>query len=231
MSNIVVVEDNEALNTLLCRTLRNAGHDVFGFLDAESLLEHPSLQDVDLAVLDIQLPGESGIELAQRLRASMPNLGIVMLTTQSSNAHRIQGYSAGADFYLPKPISADELCVAVQSLLDRKRLFVVQPVSAPARRCVLSRTSLAMSLGQRWLKLSPSECKVLVALACAPGRQLEYWQILDIVNTMGESISRRTLDVRMYRLRSKLTEFTAEPHTIVSVRGVGYRLGFDLETQ
>jgi len=231
MGKVVVVEDHKALNSLLCKTLSDAGHQVIGFLDAESLLEHPSLQDVQIAVLDVQLPGESGIALAQRLRSTMPNLGIVMLTTRTSNTHRIEGYSAGADYYLPKPISSEELCDAVRSLLDRKLEYVVKSVAETVERCVLARNALAMSLGNRWLKLSPSECNVLVGLACAPGRQLEYWQILEIVNNAKNAISRRTLDVRMHRLRTKLVEFTGMPQPLVGIRGVGYRLALELEVR
>lgn len=229
MSIVVVVEDSEALNTLLCQALQNAGHQVTGFLDAESLLESPVLKDTEAIVLDIQLPGESGLELAFRLRKLMPNLGILMLTTRSNHAQRIEGYDAGADYYLPKPVTPQELCMAVQSLLTRKRTkspLLAKPASTP---CVLARSSYAMSCGGQWLKLSAPESRVLVALASSPGKQLAYWQLLEMLNAHEANVSRRMLDVRVSRLRAKLTDFLSQNDTIVSVRGVGYRLNFELE--
>jgi len=143
---ILVVEDSQALNELLCDALRKAGHEVKGFLDAESLLEYAQLKDTQILVLDIHLPGDSGLQLAERLRPLMPNLGILMLTTDSSNSHRIQGYEAGADYYLPKPVSPDELVGAVESLLRRKQQKA-QAVTASTDRYKLSRLNHSLSSG------------------------------------------------------------------------------------
>lgn len=225
---IVIVEDSHALNDLLCDALRKAGHEVHGFADAESVIEYAHLKDTDVVVLDIQLPGESGLALAQRLRPLMPNLGILMLTTRTSNHNRIEGYEAGADYYLPKPLSAKELVEAVDSLIRRKQQ-VAQVSVANKERCLLSKDTLKLSAGNRWVRLSSSDTAVLVALASAPGRQLEHWQIIELLSTDKEPVSRATLDVRIYRLRTKLAEFTQEDYPIASVRGYGYRLGIDLE--
>ncbi len=227
--HIVVVEDSQALNELLCDALRDAGHEAAGFLDAESLAEYPHLKDTDVLVLDIQLPGESGLQVARRLRPLMPNLGILMLTTRTSNMNRVEGYDAGADYYLPKPVSPDELVSAVDSLIRRKQQASARALDLLAPGYVLSGGSHVLAQGERWLKLSHVECMILTALAAAPGRQLEHWQILDLLSSETEQVSRSTLDVRIFRLRSKLAEFTSEKQPIVSVRGVGYRLGFELE--
>lgn len=230
MGTIVVVEDSEPLNDLLCNALRDAGHTVFGFLDAESLSEHSTLKDTDLIVLDVQLPGENGLQLAQRFRQMMPNLGILMLTTGSSNNQRIRGYEAGADYYLPKPVSPQELCEAVQSLLNR-----VQTRSAAlatrenSDRYILTPSTLVLKFGSKFVKLSDTDCQVLVALATAPDRQLEHWQLVDLLSAGTDIVTRGSLDVRMYRLRTKLAEVMLAKQAIVSVRGVGYRLGFELE--
>lgn len=224
---IIVVEDSQALNELMCDALRKVGHHVYGVLDAESLIEHPHLKDTDVLVLDVQLPGEDGLELARRLRPLMPNLGILMLTTRSSNANRIEGYDAGADYYLPKPISPSELVDAVDSLVRRKRQSS-QTINAGVGRPVLACSTFTLSVGDRSVKLSPADVAVLVALASAPDRQLEHWQIMDLLSTEKDQISRATLDVRIYRLRTKLSEFLNTDYPIASVRGVGYRLGFDI---
>ncbi|UOD49852.1 response regulator transcription factor [Orrella daihaiensis] len=225
---IVVVEDSEALNELLCDALRKSGFEVQGFLDAESVTEYAQLKDTAVIVLDVQLPGESGLELAKRLRGLMPNLGILILTTRTSNTNRIEGYEAGADYYLPKPVSPDELVDAVNSLIRRKRQYVdVNPLTS--ERYLLSRTTQVLSCGSRSVKLSAGEAAILVALSTSLDKQLEHWQIMELLSTNTDQVSRSTLDVRIYRLRAKLSDFTQSEYPIVSIRGVGYRLGFELE--
>ena len=227
MSNrILVVEDSEPLNDLLCVALRNAGFTVQGFLDAESVVEAPLLKDVDVIVLDIQLPGESGLTLAKRLRSLMPGLGIMMLTTRSSNIDRIEGYDSGADYYLPKPVSPTELVTAVTSLLNRKKAGG----SASNGQCfTLSRMTFMLASGERSVKLTVLDAIILTALASAPDRQLERWQLMELISRESGPVSRESFDVRIHRLRARLSEFTSEKNPIVSVRGVGYKLAIDIE--
>ena len=231
MKHVVVIEDSEALNALLCRSLKNAGYQVEGFLDAESFLESPAIKSAQVIILDVYLPGEDGISLAHRLRKLMPDLGILMLTTRSTNAERIEGYDAGADYYLPKPVTPAELCDAVHSLFARKSRFKVSAAPTVSERCILSRAGYSLSYQGRTLKISDADNKILVGLASAPNQQLEYWQILELLNGDQEVVSRRSLDVRVYRLRSKLSELLGQDTTIVSIRGLGYRLGFELEVR
>ena len=205
---VLVVEDSHALNDLLCDALRNVGHDVHGFYDAEAVFEYAGLKDAQVVVLDIQLPGESGLQLAQRLRPLMPALGILMLTTRTTNLNRIEGYEAGADYYLPKPVSPDELVAAVDSLLRRKEHSRLSDPSE--QHCVLSRASLTLSSGERSVRLSASDTTILVALAGAPDKQLEHWQILDLLQSDHDKNMRSALDVRMYRLRTKLSDVTGQ---------------------
>lgn len=225
---IVVVDDSEALNELLCDALRKSGFEVQGFLDAESVTEYALLKETAVVVLDVQLPGENGLELAKRLRALMPKLGILLLTTRTSNTNRIEGYDAGADYYLPKPVSPDELVDAVNSLIRRKQLYV-DVNTHTSERYLLYKTTHLLSCGNRSVKLSAGEATILVALSTALDKQLEHWQIMDLLSTDTEQVSRATLDVRIYRLRAKLSDFTQREYPIVSIRGVGYRLGFELE--
>ena len=224
---VLVVEDSHALNELLCDALTHVGYEVHGLYDAETVLEYGDLKDVQIMVLDIQLPGESGLALAQRLRPLMPDLGILMLTTSTSNNNRIEGYEAGADYYLPKPVSPDEIVSAVDSLVRRKQQGRQEDSRTP--RCVLSRSNLTLTSDERSVRLSVGDTTILVALAGAPNKQLEHWQILSLLEVDHDKKVRSALDVRMFRLRTKLSEVTGQDYPIVSIRGVGYRLGFDLE--
>ena len=227
MSNrILVVEDSEPLNDLLCVALRNAGFTVQGFLDAESVVEYARLKDADVVVLDVQLPGESGLALAKRLRTLIPSLGILMLSTRSSNSDRIEGYDSGADYYLPKPVSPLELVTGVTSLLNRKKAGG----SASNGQCfTLSRMTFMLARGERSVKLTALDAIILTALASAPDRQLERWQLMELISRDSGPVSRESFDVRIHRLRARLFEFTSEKNPIVSVRGVGYKLAIDIE--
>lgn len=226
---VIVVEDSQVLNELLCEALSQAGYMVTGFLDAESVLEFSGLRDIDIAVLDIQLPGESGLTLSGRLQTLMPRLGILMLTARTENTDRILGYEAGADFYLPKPVSPQELTAAVDSLMRLKQKKLTQIADEDDARFVLEKRSHVLSQGDRSVKLTEGEVDILVALALAPDKRLEHWQIIELLSKDGDTITRVTLDVRLYRLRTKLARFTQNQHTIVSVRKFGYKLGFELE--
>jgi|AntAceMinimDraft_5_1070358.scaffolds.fasta_scaffold54519_1 DNA-binding response OmpR family regulator len=226
-NRVLVVEDSVALNELMCLALRKAGYEAEGFLDAESLIESVLLKDAQIIVLDIQLPGEDGLQLAERLRPLMPNLGILMLTTRSSNASQVAGYDAGSDYYLPKPIAPEELIAAVNSLLRRKQQ--ASQAGSANQRCVYCRTTLNLSYGECSVRLSDSDAAILVGLASAPGHELAHWQIMDLLGIDQDKKKRSALDVRIYRLRAKLSALTGNYSPILSIRGVGYRLGMPLE--
>ena len=224
---VLVVEDSEPLNDLLCDALTQAGFDTHGFLDAEALLESSLLKDADVLVLDIQLPGEDGLSLARRLRPLLPGLGLLMLTARTSNLDRIKGYDAGGDYYLPKPISPGELCQAVESLCRRKSISVKDEL-VRSGACLLSSHSGLLRCGGESVSLSPREVDVLVALASAPDRQLEHWQLLDLLSVQDMQLTRAALDVRIHRLRAKLSVLNQTSQAIVAIRGYGYKLVVDL---
>lgn len=227
---IIVVEDSQDLNDTLCEVLCSVGHQVTGFLDAESVIEFVALKNTDIAVLDIELPGESGLILAKRLRSIMPNLGILFLTTRTSNRNRIEGYDSGADYYLPKPITHAEFAEAVDSLIRRKQKHTHADVQ-DTNFSVLSKNTNRLSRVGESIQLTNSDAAILVSLASAANYQLEYWQLMDLLGSDDEPFIRSSLAVRIFRLRTKLSTFLHIDNPIVAVRGVGYRLGFDLKVQ
>lgn len=225
---IVVVEDSQALNELLCEALLRAGFQVEGFLDAESLAEFAHFKDTDVLILDVQLPGETGLQLAKRLRPLMPGLGILMLTTRITNQNRIEGYESGADYYLPKPISPEELVGAVNSLIRRKSKLTKE-IDLTPERCKLSTFNYTLSCGDYSIRLSEAEVLILVALASAPDKKREHWQLMELLCKEADLATRGSLDVRISRLRGRLSKLDAGKNSIVSIRGFGYKLGLDLE--
>jgi len=130
--NIVVVEDNEDLREAIVDVLAALGHRVLGLSCAEELGDEGAQAMIDLLVVDLNLPGEDGVSLSRRLRSTQPGLCILMMTARDTVRDKVAGYEAGADIYLTKPVSIEELSAAVQSLGRRLRPDRIQP--APDRR-------------------------------------------------------------------------------------------------
>ncbi|WP_328986113.1 response regulator transcription factor [Thiorhodovibrio winogradskyi] len=117
--NLLIVEDDENLREALVDTLGAQGHAVRGLECAEEVPEQADLLQLDIAVLDLNLPGEDGLSLARRLRQAQPELRVIMLTARTQGADRAAGYASGADIYLTKPASLAELNYALQALARR----------------------------------------------------------------------------------------------------------------
>ena len=118
--NIVVVEDNDDLRSLLCAGLQNAGHRVTGLSCAEELEDQLGVDHVDAFLIDINLPGEDGLSLARRVRRAHPLVGIIILSARSALDEKLQGYDDGADIYLTKPVALPELFAALRSFARRR---------------------------------------------------------------------------------------------------------------
>ena len=117
--NIVVVEDNDDLREAIVEVLSALGHRVLGLTCAEELGDEGAQAVIDLLVVDLNLPGEDGVSLTRRLRQIQPGLRILMMTARDTVRDKVSGYEAGADMYLTKPVSIEELTAAVQSLEQR----------------------------------------------------------------------------------------------------------------
>ena len=117
--NIVVVEDNHDLREAIVEVLTAQGHRVLGLSCSEELGDEGAQAVIDLLVVDLNLPGEDGVSLTRRLRATQPGLYILVMTARDTVRDKVSGYEAGADMYLTKPVSIEELTAAVKSL-DRR---------------------------------------------------------------------------------------------------------------
>jgi DNA-binding NarL/FixJ family response regulator len=114
--NVLLVEDNLPLNYVLNEVITNAGHNVFAYESAEAI---PDTLEYDIAVLDLNLPGEDGISLASRIKAKRSEVGVVLMTIRSGLSDRLKGYNVGADIYLSKPVDPNELLAVLNSLANR----------------------------------------------------------------------------------------------------------------
>jgi DNA-binding NarL/FixJ family response regulator len=131
---IIVVEDNAALLAVTIDALEQTGHRLRGVGSAEEFFQLPDYTSVDVAVIDLNLPGEDGLSLAKRFRAASPQAGIIMVTARTALHDRMVGYETGADIYLPKPVQLGELVSAVNALGRRisRAPHVVELPSLPA---------------------------------------------------------------------------------------------------
>ena len=224
MSRILVVEDEPAIAELIAINLRHAGFEVTVAADADEAQDAVDGVLPALVVLDWMLPGRSGHSLLRDWRAAprTRTLPVIMLTARSEETDKVSGLDAGADDYLTKPFSANELLARIRALLRRQSpeaLDAAVEVGAlkldPATRRVTSRG--------REVKIGATEFKLLHFLMTHPERVHSRIQLLDRVWGDHVFIEERTVDVHIKRLRETLTPVDCQ-HMIETVRGAGYRL-------
>ena len=216
---IAIVEDHKALREIFVDNLQSQGYLVFGASSAEDLDEFYVSQPVHLLILDINLPGEDGISIAKRYRKANPNISVIMLTVKATANDRIAGYDAGADIYLPKPVSADELGAAVGSIA-RRVLKHVSDQGYPS----LSFSKRIITKDLTKVSLSEIEAKLLKGLINAPHSSLEYWQLLELIDREVTDKDKANLGVYIHRLCKKLEQVGMPDPAIKSLWKRGYQL-------
>jgi two-component system phosphate regulon response regulator OmpR len=216
---IAIVEDHKALREIFVDNLHSQGYLVFGASSAEDLDEFYVSQPVHLLILDINLPGEDGISIAKRYRKANPNISVIMLTVKATANDRIAGYDAGADIYLPKPVSAHELGAAVGSIARR----VLKHVSDQGHPS-LSFSKRIITKDLTKVSLSEIEAKLLKGLINAPHSSLEYWQLLELIDREVTDKDKANLGVYIHRLCKKLEQVGMPDPAIKSIWKKGYQL-------
>ncbi|MHC5307951.1 phosphate regulon transcriptional regulator PhoB [Bartonella sp. LJL80] len=221
---ITVVEDEEALITLLRYNLEAEGYFVRTISDGEEAEYELEDNIPDLLVLDWMLPGLSGIELCRRLRnrPATKQLPIIMLTARGEEDERIRGLNVGADDFIVKPFSMPELIARIKALLRRANPDVLAD-SLQAGGLILDRHKHKVFRGDDELRLGPTEFKLLEFFMRAPGRVFSRAQLLDNVWGSDNFVDDRTVDVHIRRLRLAINE--GEIDLIRTVRGAGYAFG------
>lgn len=218
--HILVVEDNDSLREATLDFLRSQGHQVHGVVSAEDVDDTPTPDLPDLYLIDVNLPGENGFSLADRIRRSHPRAGIVLMTARGQLQDRLEGYGAGADNYLIKPVEQSELLACVQNLGRRLRNRDQDP--APGLRLDSHSMTLSGPSGQTTLTLG--ESVLLAAFARAAGQKLERWQAMQLVDAKDKGLVPANLEMRISALRRKLAVCGAPEEAIRTLRGVGYAL-------
>ena len=223
-TQILIVEDEEALATLLDYNLRKEGYGTMTASDGDEALLKIEDAQPDLVVLDWMLPNISGIEICRRLRSrpETKNIPVIMLTARSEEADRIRGLETGADDYLTKPFSTDELIARIRAVLRRIRPGLVQDI-ANHGDIRIDRTAHRVWRDQKEIHLGPTEFRLLDHLIEHPGRVFSREQLLNAVWGSDVFVEVRTVDVHIGRLRKALNKFN-QGDPIRTVRSAGYSL-------
>ena len=223
-AKILIVEDEEALSTLLDYNLSKEGFETLLARDGEEALLKVEEERPDAVVLDWMLPNVSGIEVCRRLRAGEEtrHLPIVMLTARAEETDRIRGLDTGADDYVTKPFSMGELAARLRAVLRRAKPALVAE-TVRVGDIELDRAAHRVRRGEQEVKLGPTEYRLLDHFIQNPGRVFSREQLLNAVWGSGVFVEARTVDVHIGRLRKALRqEGASDP--VRTVRSAGYAL-------
>ncbi len=219
--HLLVVEDDPALAGLLSRLLRSDRHVVEVASSGEAALEVADAQPgLDAVILDVMLPGISGIEMARRLRRKGSAVPIVMLTARDTVDDRVLGLDAGADDYLVKPFAYEELAARLRSVARRGSARTAGPVLR-AGPIALDERERRVTVNRAEVELTGREFAVLECLLRHRGQVLSREQLLDHAWPLAAAVTLNSVDAYVHYLRTKLG---AAGRQIRTVRGIGYRL-------
>ena len=228
MSHLLIVDDDVEVLDLLQKFLRQHGYEVDVASDGQGLWQVLERRVPDLVILDVMLPGDSGLVLCQRLQAEY-KVAVIMLTAMGELSDRVVGLELGADDYLTKPFAARELLARVRAVLRRAGESPGSPVPASSR-AVLEFSGWQLDVLRRELRspdgvmipLSNGEFELLLVFAEHPRRVLSRQQLLDLARGEAHEAYDRSIDVQVSRLRRKLESDGDSEPLIRTLRNVGY---------
>lgn len=224
-ARILLVDDEQSIQTLLSYPLRKDGYHVTSALDGSEALQRFEDGRFDLVILDLMLPRLDGVEVCRQLR-SRSQVPIIMLTAKGSETDKVAGLEVGADDYITKPFSMREFRSRVKAALRRSRMSSAELGDEGA----IESGELTIDFDRRMVTLRGEEVgvtyvefEILGALARSPGRVLTRETLLEHVWGDSEYRDPRTVDVHIRHLREKLEQDPKQPEFLFTVRGVGYR--------
>lgn len=223
-NQILVVEDDAAIRRGVVDALSFHGYRTLEAATGDIGLDKAVSVTYDLLLLDIVLPGKSGLEILKEVRATRPTQPVIILTSRAEEDDRVEGLRLGADDYVVKPFSIKELLARVEAVLRRspERPTDVAEVAVPQGVADFARCEMRFHDGER-VELSEREIELLRYLAANRGRAISRDEILQRVWRIDpRGVQSRTIDMHVARLREKLRDDPDEPQVIMTVRGKGY---------
>ncbi|MEX1217726.1 MAG: response regulator transcription factor [Acidimicrobiales bacterium] len=223
-AQVVIAEDDRAVRESVTRALELEGYSVTAVTNGVAALEAASAPDVDLLLLDLGMPDMDGLTVCRRLRSAGSRLPVLVLTARTEVSDRVSGLDAGADDYLPKPFSLDELLARIRSLLRRSTFDANDaPAQITVDDLVIDEAARRAWRGKREMELTKTEFDLLELLARNTGVVLSHSVIYDSIWGYDFGPESKALAVYVGYLRRK-TEDAGESRIIQTVRGVGYSL-------
>ena len=224
MSRVLVIEDERPMRTALEDCLSSAGYRVLSAADGEKGLERALAERPDLVLLDVMMPRLDGFAVCAELRRVGFAAPVLLLTAKSQVDDRVNGLDAGADDYLVKPFSTDELLARVRALLRRSRRETTAPTRLRFGPAEVDLVRQSASVSGRAVHLTAKEFAMLRLLAETPAAPVSRERFLDVVWGVGAFPTTRTVDTHIASLRAKLEPDPEAPRHLKTVHGVGYRL-------
>jgi DNA-binding response OmpR family regulator len=231
LPTVLLVDDEPELRALLAEYFGRNGFEVMQAQDAAAARARVAERVPDVAVLDINMPGENGLSLARALREAHPRLAVLMLTTAGEAIDRVVGLEMGADDYIAKPFELRELLARVRAVLRRLQVTAAPaPVAAPSDPERIAFGLCELDMVQRKLfgtdgaeiDITAAEFDLLALFARHPNRPLNRDQIMEQAHNRGWDVFDRSIDLRVMRLRRKVERNPDKPEVIKTVRNVGY---------
>jgi DNA-binding response OmpR family regulator len=221
---ILTIEDDAAIRRGIVDALSFAGYQPLEAGDGIAGLELAATEAYDLLLLDLVLPGRSGMEILKELRAARPTQPVIILSARGEEFDRVAGLRLGADDYVVKPFSVKELLARVEAVLRRsaERPRDIREIPLPGLIADLARCELRYNDGSR-AELSEKETDLLRYLAANSGRAISREELLERVWRINpRGLATRTIDMHVTRLRVKLRDDSGDPQVVLTVRGKGY---------
>ena len=226
MPRVLLIEDDPAVREGALLALRRQGHDIEAAGTGEDGLDRFRTFRPEVVVLDLMLPGMSGLEVCRRIRGDS-QVPIIMVTAMGDDIDVVVGLETGADDYVVKPVRARVLEARIRAVLRRVELgpFPDGTASAPETygELRIDRAALTVTRGDAAVPLAPSELRLLLTLSASPGRVFSRQQLLEAVWEHNYHGDARLVDACVKRLRTKMGEPSRQPRYIQTVRGFGYR--------
>jgi two-component system alkaline phosphatase synthesis response regulator PhoP len=222
LATILIIEDEPELVKVLRSYLEQAGFTVYSSGRGDSGLATWEQRQPDLVILDLNLPGMDGLDVARAIRRKA-HTPILMLTARVEEADQLVGLELGADDYLPKPFRVEELLARVRALLRRAAPETQAPPRLRLADRELALAAHAIRRAGETIELTPTEFSLLVALAEQPGRVFSRLQLLEATQGTAYEGYERSVDAHIKNLRAKLERDPRHPSYIETVFGVGYR--------
>lgn len=219
MIHILVVEDDERLNRIVCTYLKDSGFEAKGCLGAEEAYEEMYSQLYDLIVSDIMMPGIDGFEFTRTVRRVNKRIPILFMSARDDLPSKQKGFQLGIDDYMVKPVDLDELVLRVRALLRRANIEMERKITVG--NLTLDADGMSVEVDGEEISLTTREFNIIYKLLSYPKKTFSRAQLMDEFWDVDSDTSLQAVDVYMTKLRAKLSD--CDGFKIVTVRGLGYK--------